>query len=186
MLGIRQPHSLSVRPPSIQRWLSTRQHRRRRLIPLHTLSGWDDNIRRFGLAHNSGWRLHLRRWKWKWLPYLNGIPISVKPNGSNVLALKVSSQGNLFAQASNNRLWYAYLNFDWYPAGASATAGPIPLEANLSANLRTDLRTTTSIGTVVATISVKMSNGSPFAGTMSVAGGSTYVGVSGRRLITLL
>jgi hypothetical protein len=96
-----------------------------------------------------------------------------------VLSLKVSAQGNLFAQASNNSLWYAYLNFDWYPAGASVTAGPIPLEANLSVNIRTDLQTTTSIGTVVATITVKMSNGSPFSGTMSVAGGSTYLGVSG-------
>jgi len=114
-----------------------------------------------------------------WPPYLNGIPISVRPNGSNVLSLKVSAQGNLFAQASNNSLWYAYLNFNWYPAGASVTAGPIPLEANLSVNLRTDLHTTTKIGTVVATISVKMSDGSPFSGSMSVAGGSPFVGVSG-------
>jgi len=51
----------------------------------------------------------------------------------------MSAQGNLFAQASNNSLWYAYLNFDWYPAGASVTPGPIPLEATLSVNLRPDL-----------------------------------------------
>jgi hypothetical protein len=95
--------------------------------------------------------------------------------------MKVSAQGNLFAQSHSNGLWYVWLNFTWQPAGATVPVGPIPMETNLAQTLRTDITTSTPRGTLVSTISVKMSDGSLFAGTMAVnnQGGPVFVGISG-------
>ena len=95
--------------------------------------------------------------------------------------MKVSAQGNLFAQASNNSLWYVYLDFGWYPAGGSVPVGPIPIEVTLSTNLRTDITTITPLGTVISAISVKMSDSSVFSGSLSVGG--PVLGISGSNVV---
>jgi len=110
-------------------------------------------------------------------PNLNGVTIAVRP--SDVVQMATSAQGTLFAQMITNLQWYAYLNFDWYLAGATVPVGPIPIEVNFSPNLRQDLTTSSPIGAVVSTISVVMSDGSPFTGAFNFTGGSGELALSG-------
>jgi hypothetical protein len=117
---------------------------------------------------------------------LNGVTISVLPNSSNVTQMEVSKTGRLFARASNDSNWYAYLNFDWYPVGASIPVGPIPVEVTLSTNLNSSILSTSPNGTVIAGITVTMSDGSGFTGTLSWGtSDATFAGISGSNVVVI-
>jgi hypothetical protein len=114
---------------------------------------------------------------------LNGRAMASPPPGGPATDLTVSATGQLFAKAGGT--WQVWLDFNWYAAGSTVPAGPIPIRVTVTVaspyypgyavaqNLATGVTTLTTAGppgtgVIVATIAVTMSNGGAFSGSLSV------------------
>ncbi len=115
---------------------------------------------------------------------LNGVPL-VNRNASQ---MQINGGGNIFLLRDDSN-WYAYLNYAFCPATAP-TAGSIPITIDMTPSYIPHISVATGhSGNVVGSVVFTTSDGSPFAGTVSVTpdpalgAGASFLGYSGGNLV---
>ena len=125
-----------------------------------------DGVWGFGAATGSGW-----------FTTLNGLQV-----GGPCNQIQVNAHGQAFFRNSDSGAWFVWESNTSFPAVAP-TSGPIPIALDFTPSFAMPAFLT-PIGTVIATITVTTSNGSPFAGTLTMSGTTSDLGVSGRNIVT--
>jgi hypothetical protein len=115
----------------------------------------DDGVWSFGSAQDGGW-----------LPLLNGIPVG---NLSAATEIRVNSHGQAFLNLTYSGGWWATWEGFTYQPSSGPTSGPIPINIIFSPSFGLPPHDS-PVGTLLTTISVTMSDGSIFSGTLSLTG----------------
>jgi hypothetical protein len=122
-----------------------------------------DGIFSFGAINGAGWDLTL-----------NGIPIFAVPQSFfnfPVNLMTVYGHGQCFIRQTNG-VWWVWAGNQLNPS-TGPVSGPVPIGLSYTPSHPT-LVGAGSIGRLVATISVTMSDGSPFSGTVAIADTINY------------
>jgi hypothetical protein len=131
----------------------------------------DDGVWTFGPPQSGGW-----------VPLLNGVIAQARQHA--VTQVQVNAHGQLFAKITD--VGWATWEQGVFQTATAPTSLPIPVSMDFSPSFGTP-PFSTPIGTRLTTISVGMSDGSPFTGTLTITGGASpiEVGISGSDIVTI-
>jgi len=128
-----------------------------------------DGIWTFGAVSGSGYDL-----------VLNGLTVW-EPGFYPTNLMTVYGHGQLFFRTTNGA-WHLWAGNQPNPS-TGPTARPVPVNATFSPSPNPSIPAGSPIGTLVVGVSVTMSDGSPFVGTIALPDG-THMSVSGSSIVT--
>ncbi len=130
-----------------------------------------DGIFGFGAVNGAGWDMTI-----------NGIPFLFAGSSYPVNLLTVYGHGQLFLRITDGT-WYVWAGNQINPS-TGPTSSPVPINVTFPPiGPNPTIPTASPIGTLVTNIAVTMSDGSVFAGTITIDGTADFV-VSGTSIVT--